>query len=632
MTIRRQLATLLVALSLAIVFATYAIQTWIVMPAFVEIERQGATRNMDRCLDALHRDVEHLSNLVKDWSAWDDTCRYLADRNENYHKSNLNKEAFDHAHVNLICLLDTDHRIVWCDTRDMETLESIEVPDLIERLQVPDPRINLHTELESERRGFLLTSQGPMMLASRPVITSQNEGPIRGTVLMGRFLTNDEVERLSARTHIPLEIWTLPRGWLPPDLRRAAQELGDHQRPVVHSEGHGTLYAYATVDDFFGSPLLLIRARLPRDVTRVGGVAMRVATGCSLAGGLLLVTVLGMALQHRIVHPLQQLAQHAVRVGRTDDLKARLNFRRQDEMGILAREFDGMVQSLAESRKRVLVTAHRAGQAEIASEVLHNVGNAVNSANCSVELLEEQLHRSKLPGLKRAVQLLIDERAQLTRFFQEDPRGEKWIDYVVSLHDNLQREKSDAAAEISRLRDTVRHIRDAIAVQQTYAGKSDFRQDVDVAAVLDEALQLNQEELRIRQVQVTVDVPSLPEVQLNKSKISQVLVNLLRNAIQAMETTPAAERRLHVRVGVFDERGLEWEIQDNGCGFDAQLRGRLFSHGFTTKPSGNGFGLHFCANAIQEMGGSISAESPGPGRGATIRIQLPDVLPAAARV
>ncbi len=325
---------------------------------------------------------------------------------------------------------------------------------------------------------------------------------------------------------------------------------------------------------------------------------------------------------------LQLLAEHVVRVGQNDDLKARLSLQRSDEIGTLAGEFDRMVAGLAESRKRVLDSAHRAGMAEIASEVLHNVGNAVNSANCSVELLEERINHNRLNGLQRATKLLAEQAPHAAAFFGHDPRGPKLLTYFVALHETLQKDQVANQAELLRLRETIRHICDAIAVQQTFAGRSDFRQEVDLQALVEEVLKMNDELVRTSEAQVVVELPPLPELQLNKSKITQVLVNLVRNALQSMSQHPRDLHQLRITARCLEDEGIEIEVSDTGSGFADEVRTKLFTHGFTTKPEGNGFGLHYCANAIREAGGSMSAQSGGVGQGATFRLSLPHVIPS----
>jgi signal transduction histidine kinase len=245
-------------------------------------------------------------------------------------------------------------------------------------------------------------------------------------------------------------------------------------------------------------------------------------------------------------------------------------------------------------------------------------------------MLEDRLGSSKVEGLARATTLLREQAPRAAEFFNHDPRGAKLIEYFEGLNDTLQQERVHNQAEVSRLRDTVRHIRDAIAAQQTFARRSDFRQEVDFRALVDEALCMNEELIRESRVQVTVDLPPLPELRLNKSKIVQVLVNLIRNAVEAMQGQPPDGRRLRIAASPDADGGIEIEVQDTGAGFSDEVRANLFTHGFTTKPQGNGLGLHYCANAIREVGGHIAAQSPGPGRGATFRVRLPEAMPQPA--
>jgi two-component system NtrC family sensor kinase len=629
MSLRYQIAGLLIVLSMVLVATTYAVQAWVVMPAFAELERQGADRDIRRCIQAIERDIEGLSNTANDWASWDDSYQYVQDHNETFAKANLVDEAFRNTHINLICILDTNREVVWGESRDMETLELINVPDLFSALQQPSSHITTHNNIDDARHGILMTSNGPILLASRPVVNTKREGPIRGSIVMGRFLDATEVASLAQRTEVSLDVWDARVGGMPIELHRnlaACSESGENRVEVVDAQ---TLNAYTVLKDVYGMPAMLLRVQVPRDITKQGSVSANAATACGIAGSLLTLLTMWCVLQWRIVGPLGQMAAHAVRVGKQDNLKARLNFTRKDEMGVLAREFDGMVSSLAESRKKVLDSAHRAGMAEIASEVLHNVGNAVNSANCSVEVLEERLGSSKVDGLDRAATLLREQASRAGEFFGKDPRGPKLIDYLLGLNDTLRQERVDNQAEVVRLRDTVRHIREAIATQQTFAGRSDFRQEVELPALIDEILNLNQELIRATEVQVVVELPPLPELQLNKSKMTQVLVNLVRNAVQAMQAQPSDKRRLTIAARGVEEEGIEVEISDTGVGFDDEVREKLFTHGFTTKPEGNGFGLHYCANAVREVGGHVAAQSAGPGQGATFRIRLPHVMAAA---
>ncbi len=626
MSLRTQIAALLLALSAALVAMTYAVQSLVVMPAFEDLERQAAVRDVNRCVDGLMRDIDTLSNIANDWSAWDDSYQYVVDHNEEFAKGNLVNEAFSSTHINLICILDKDRQIVWGQARDMVTLEAIAAPDLFDFLQCKSNPMTVHENTDDAHQGILLCSKGPVLLAARPMITTRREGPIRGSVIMGRFLNRAEIDSLSRRTHTSLAVWEATSADLPEPAKRCLSRTRSNEK-LIELVDKANLHAYTVLKDIYDKPAIVLRAEVKRDISAKGGMAAYLATGCSIAGGVSTLLAMWAVLWWRIVGPLQRMVDHTIRVGKFDDLKARLNFSRSDEIGSLATEFDKMVENLDISRRKVQDVAHRAGMAEIASEVLHNVGNAVNSANCSVEMLDERIAKSKLGGLTQATGLLRQQAPRAAEFFGKDARGLKLIDYLSNLNDILLREQTDTQTEIARLKETVRHIRDAIATQQTFAGRSNFRQDVALEKLVDEVLQINQEFIRSSEIQVQVNLPPLPEVQLNKSKMTQVLVNLVRNAVQSMAGKPSNERTLAIVARRVDEDGIEIDISDTGVGFNEEVRSKLFTHGFTTKLDGNGFGLHYCANAIREVGGQITAHSLGVGQGATFRIRVPNVVP-----
>ncbi len=632
MSLRSQIILLLTVLSAFFVAASYGVQALVVMPAFENLEQQQAERNARRCIEAVNRDVDNLSNFVNDWAAWDDMWNYVKDHNRAFQQANLTDDTFSVAHVSFICILDERRNVVWSEARDLKTLDPIDMSAFRNSLQVEHSVYTRFERIADSRRGVELTSSGPILLASRPIVTSKREGPIRGTMIMGRFLDSSEIAGLADRMQVALQAWLVNDPQMPVDVRNHLAILRNRTGASCEAAGADTLYAYSILEDTQGEPALVFRLEMPRAITKQGLVSARIATVCGLLGGLVTLLAMGIVLQWRLISPLQQMASHAVQVGRCDDLKARLRINRRDEIGTLANELDRMVEQIAASRQKVLDTAHRAGMAEIASDVLHNVGNAMNSINCAIEFLDERLQGSKIPHLDRAAKLLREQAPRAAEFFGHDPRGQKLIDYLVDLSDALEGELHGNQADVARLQLTVRHIGDAIASQQMHAERTDFRQDVDLPSLIHDALQLNRDMLVEAHVEVDVQVPKLPDVQLNRSKMLQILVNLIRNAAQAMRPYSGENRQLRISTQLFDDGTLELVVSDTGPGFDAVVQAQLFTYGFTTKPEGHGCGLHYCANAVNEVGGSIVADSAGPGLGASFRIRIPQAGPVAAVV
>ncbi|HVZ44271.1 MAG TPA: AAA family ATPase [Ramlibacter sp.] len=298
----------------------------------------------------------------------------------------------------------------------------------------------------------------------------------------------------------------------------------------------------------------------------------------------------------------------------------------------LEQRVQARTRELEHMQAQLVATARRAGMAEIANNVLHNVGNVLNSLTVSVSMLRRQVEHSRIEGLGRAVPLLEQHADDLSGFVQRDPRGRTLIDYLSKLSLALQDERREALADIERLARSVEHIAYVVATQQSRSGPMIVKEVVQPEEVLEEALQVGAEAIARCGAEVVRRYGDVPAMAVDRQRLLQVLVNVIGNAAQAMETMPPDSRELTLVTALVDgeagERLLRISVEDRGEGIAAENLGRLFAHGFSTRKNGHGFGLHSSALAAMEMGGRITARSDGPGRGAVFSLELP-VAPSA---
>jgi sensor domain CHASE-containing protein len=616
------MALLLIALSTVFLGTTWMMHALVMAPAFTKLEQAAAIQNLDRCQEAVDGVAESVSTLAFDYGAWDDTCQFLEDRNQAYRDSNLSSSFHETTGNDLVAILTSSQEVVAFSCVDPNSQEMVAIPELVQDLRKPDSVFTDFSGTEDANEGLVRTTHGLMIIASRPVVSSKREGPICGAMIMGRFLNDNRVAEMCDRTHCEMRITALDKA-----ARSGSKDSTVTVQSSIVEIDEDTLQSTRTLEDIHGSPVALLTLMSARPIAQQGKFTKNAAMVCSLIGVLLMLLGTGIALRLRVVEPLQTMASHAARVGIEDDLAARLNSDRTDEIGILARSFDHMVAHLAEARRATEESAHRAGMAEIASEVLHNVGNAVNTANCCAEVIGDRLNNSRLSGLEKATSLLSDQASNAVHFFSEDPRGPKLINYLVTVTGTLQKERTENLSELQRLQETIRHIRDAIASQQSHARKSDFRQRVDLRALLNETLLVNEALQKQCAVSVTINMPELPLLELNRSRVAQVLVNLEKNALLSMQSVPERNHVLTINVAVLETDLLQIEVRDTGTGFTPEIHERLFGQGFTTRKEGSGLGLHYCVNVIREMGGDITAYSDGPGTGARFQITIPRAVP-----
>ena len=631
MSIRAQITSLLVGLSIFFVATTWMIQAWVMMPAFEGLEREIADRNLNRCIDAINTNLHNLSGFANDWGAWDDTSQFVQDQNDNFRQANLIPEMFTNTDSEFACFLNADQQVVWGRFYDLQLQQYAELPELMQAVQSKQCTLHQFSDPHDSNSGIVNTTKGPMLLAARPITTSKHEGPVRGTVIFGRLLTVDRIASPAERTHLDLQIWPVNVADLPVDAATfLANNPGNGTKQIIN-QNSDHLLGMTLVSDLLGNPAAIIRIQTSRTITAQGHRAGVAATLCSLAAGLLTLLVTGFVLRKQIAEPLQLMANHVSAVGTSQKLPVRPSMQRTDEIGTLASSFDEMVERLAESSLQLQDAARQAGMAEIASEVLHNIGNAVNSASSSVQLLEERLAGSKLDGLEMAASILVEQAPQAAAFFAHDPRGPKLINYLSVLSESLQSERIENLLEVERLQKTIQHVVEVLDSQHQRAVGTVNRQCVNLARLLDDVLAFNQQQLHQAGIAIEVQIEQLPELWLDRSLLTQVLVNLIRNARLSMESIPKQQHCLSVTAELIDDR-LIMQISDTGAGIAREDLVRIFRQGFTTRADGSGIGLHYCANVIQMCGGQLTAHSDGHGTGATFDIQLPGVLPPSLTV
>jgi signal transduction histidine kinase len=274
------------------------------------------------------------------------------------------------------------------------------------------------------------------------------------------------------------------------------------------------------------------------------------------------------------------------------------------------------------THQELLEISRLAGMTEIATNVLHNVGNILNSVNVSATLAVDRVKNSSAERLGMVAALLEEHQQDLGAFITQDARGKQVPSYLTALSGQLQADEEAAVKELECLRQNVEHIKEIVAMQQNCAKVSGLKEIVHIPKLVEDSLRMNLGSLNRHGVEIIREYGKVPDVNVEKHKVLQILVNLLRNAKYACEESGRKDKRLTVRVYNGDGR-LKISVIDNGVGIEPENMTRIFSHGFTTRKNGHGFGLHSGALAAKEMGGTLTVQSDGPGQGATFTLELP---------
>ena len=396
----------------------YTIQKRVILPSFESLEADSARTDMERATRALDRELTQLMTFSADWGNWIDTYEYVIRRNEDFIAVNMNPSFLNSSGIELVAFLDREGRYIWRQGYDANVHAPLHYSLLDPAgLEAGHPFLAA-IAVGQRNQGIVLTEHGPMLLTLAPILDGNGQGPHRGAVLMGRLLSKKRIAQLAEQAQVDLAVRVLHS---PSDVQPSRSSAPVATRIVRRTT---TNEVYRPVVDIYGRRALMLRIDVPRSITAKGEAATRFALWSLLIVGIVVLVVLILAIRQMILGPVSRMTRHAVRIAEHDDLTVRLALTRRDELGVLAREFDKMVDKLEDARRRLVDHSFEAGAAQIASGVLHNVGNAMTPLGVTVAGLQKRLRQAPADDISLVLGELEktadahDRRADLEEFLR----------------------------------------------------------------------------------------------------------------------------------------------------------------------------------------------------------------------
>ena len=596
----------LIAVTFAVLgVAEILVERQVVMSSFAELERADARSTMRRVDNALDLTLERVALSATDWGNWADTYRFVQDHNPDYVATNITDLALRQLNVNALLVVDPDGRFVLSRDLDLNSDRPLGL-DFAARKVLPDD-FPWRAALRDGRpaKGLLQTNHGILMLAGAPVLDGNGQGPARGMVILGRLLSSAAIRGIGAQTQAQLAM-------LAP-VDHASAEL---------TESATLTQVYRSFNDLYGRPLMRLRVDVPREVTMRGRRALLYASLCLIAAAVIVLILLVVVLSRMILSPLAVVTRHAVALGEDKDLTTRLDLKRDDEIGVLAREFDRMVARVAESRTQLVDQSFQAGFAELATGVLHNLGNAMTPIGVRLASLTERLRAAPAADAEQAA-------AELRGGMADAQRRADLQEFLRLACKELALTTRVAKDDVAVITRQTHLIQTALSEQMRSARNQHVIEPVRLTELVAQSLEIVPDGCRARLVIDADDtLRGLGVVRVARTVLRLILQNLIINAADAVRDAGKERGVLHVSAEIVHEREqqqLHLHCKDDGVGIPAQNLARVFENGFSTKSpeTNHGIGLHWCANAIGALGGRIWATSDGPGRGASIHLIVP---------
>jgi two-component system NtrC family sensor kinase len=619
LTLQQKVSMALLAVMVVLAVFSYAILNAVVAPTFDELENREASTNLVRAQRALGAELANLSRLSTDWAPWDDTYLYVQGQYDSFERSNLQHVTLVDLHLNMMLFYRKDGSLQWGRILIDEKTVDLEGSGIFGTGSEQEALLTTHKSVESEVRGILRTDFGAMLLTSDPILTTAGEGPIVGTLILGRFMDATMLERLREQTEVDLTWHSIEdeTGKHSADMALIGESNSDNIGQEVLED---RINSISLIRDLFNEPVLLLHATTPRNISALGAQTLSGALLMLAIAMLIVAACIWLLLRTIVVKPLESLASHITQIRKTGDLSSRFSLSRRDEIGEVAWNFDELTADLEDARESLLEQSFKAGKADTAAEVMHNIRNAMTPLINGIDRLGMVCSVTNGMKVDQATDQLADPDC--------DPaRRAKLIDYVDAAFRHIEESHADGDRELTAVSKQARQVEAILSDQERHAVGAPILEKLHLDDVLDEAVLVIPKR---KKPAVEVDMPEeISEFYVRGHRVGllQVLGNLILNAYEAIQRTQTESGRISVsatRETIDDREMVRLVVSDTGCGFDNDKRNKIFQRGYSSKTGKmGGLGLHWCANALAAMGGRITAESTGSGQGAQFHVLLP---------
>jgi sensor domain CHASE-containing protein len=613
-----------ITMTLLAVMATLAVLSFIalqytVAPAFDRLETEQARTNLVRSLRAIQNDLQNLSAITGDWALWDDAYDYVRGEYPAFEDSNLDRPTLENLNLGVLAVYDVNGDLIWGQGTDNNAPVDISALQIFEPGSKTAELLLTHLDPAGQTTGLVTTALGPMMISSYPVVRSNGSGPIAGTLIMGQHLDPGRMQELRERTEVQLAWHPVAQGSAEMSRYPAALDLGNADT-IMHVTSNRKIVSSGLLLDLFDAPFAVLEVTTPRSISALGASTVNGALLFLAIAGITVSIVTGLLLRHIVVVPLEDLTRQITRIRKCGDLSQRLNSSRDDEIGSLAAQFNRLTEEVHDARMLLLDQSFKAGKADAAAEVMHNIRNAMTPLINGLERLAKPFKVANSLRIKQATEELKDAECP-------PDRRQKLLMYVQSAFAHIKTTHDNTLDNLHVARKQAGQVEAILADQEKHAKVSPIVEDFDLGNVIEEAMLVlprNDDDDVVLRLQ---DELRQYRVRGHRVGVLQVLGNVMLNAYESIKRTESHAGSIDVSAStdtLSDIPVVRLTISDTGNGFDKEAEQRIFQRGYSSKKGHmTGLGLHWCANALASMGGGISAESNGPGQGANIHVLLP---------
>jgi len=559
MNLRRKTLLILAVVLIVMTLVVSIGARFILLDNYEALEKQRAEVNVKRCLSALSNELSELDSTTADWAAWDDTYAFIQDVNDNYVESNLVDDTFVNLRLNMMLFLNSEGNVVYGQAFNLQNMSETPVPqDLLELLSA-NVFLWYHPDTESSLTGLVPLQEAPLLIASKPILTSHSEGPIQGTLIIGRYLNSEEIKNLEKTTYLPVVITPFNES----ETQIAFQSLYSsppfEDTPIFTRQLNAdTISGCALIKDVCGEFSFMLRVDIYQDIYKQGVISVAFFILALLGSGTVLGLVAISIVEKGFLSRIEQLAINIKKMGKSKNLSERLSRSSKDELSLLSETIDNMME------ERINTIG------ELAAMIGHDLRNPLTGITSATYYLRKK-YGALMDEKGRDMLEVIGKEIEYSNKIIND-----LLEYSKAIKLDLKETnpKSAVTAALSHI---------------------DFPKNVQL-------------------IDLTENTPT---IKIDVDRMKRAFINLTKNAVDAMPdggklTITSEKANGKVKIA----------FADTGGGISEENLKKLFGPLFTTKAKGMGLGLAICKRVVEAHGGAISVESV-VGKGTVFTIIIP---------
>jgi two-component system, NtrC family, sensor kinase len=621
MSIRKK-TLMIVGLAVCIMLVSLTfVSRMVVFKGFADLEQKDALVNLQRGISEISAALTGLNSAVGDWAPWDDSYTFVQDGNQDYIDSNITDSTLVNLGINFVLFINNSGQVVYGHFVDLAEEKGVSPPRGLVDKVFSFTQLVKHADTQSNKTGIIMMPTGPVLAASQPILKSDDSGPIKGTIVMGKYLDSAEIKRLSELIHLSLSIHPVDESQTSSDFQTLKTAFSEKTKAAIGSLDQNTINGRAVFEDIGGDAAFMLKVDIPRSIYKQGKQTLYYYIISLLAIGVMFTILIALLLEKIVLSPVSRLSSEVGEIGKSDDSPKRLSISGTDELGRLAGDINSMLEQLSEARRGLAEQSYQAGMAEMAAGVLHNVRNSLNSFTGNLVLLRSSLNKAPLKEIALAQNELDEGTAS-------EGRRKELIDFSLLANKSLTSLFKDTETKLDETIHRIADIEEILDDHQNWADNDKPLEQFELEELVHDSVKIIDDNMKERiAIEIDSKISEVGAVKGHRVSLKQIFDNLLLNAVESIQQKGDKPGKVNIQAAIEKVDGNDLKhvrISDNGAGIESDALEHIFENGFTTKQKrASGIGLHWCANTINSMNGRIYAESKGPGKGACIHILIP---------